>query len=128
MEIIKTKSITKHFGQTVAADNISIQVNQSEIYGFLGLNGAGKTTLIRMLLGMIKPDSGTVTLDFSQVIAATGYGTYFPWSIPGLYSGAGGEYKNLLDPLSYIFLIIKRCRWLFRNNYLLKNSRSNIIK
>lgn len=42
-----------------------------------------------------------LTLVFSQIIAATGYGTYFPWSIPGLYSGAGGEYKNLLDPFSY---------------------------
>lgn len=42
-----------------------------------------------------------LTLVFSQIIAATGYGTYFPWSIPGLYSGAGGEYKKLLDNFSY---------------------------
>ncbi|MFN8348650.1 MAG: ABC transporter permease [Spirosomataceae bacterium] len=38
-----------------------------------------------------------LTLVFAQVIAATGYGSYFPWSVPGLYSGAGGEYKILLD-------------------------------
>ena len=42
-----------------------------------------------------------LTLVFSQIIAATGYGTYFPWSIPGLYSGAGGEYKKLLGHFSY---------------------------
>lgn len=42
-----------------------------------------------------------LTLVFSQIIAAGGYGTYFPWSIPGLYSGAGGEYKKLLNNFSY---------------------------
>jgi ABC-type transport system involved in multi-copper enzyme maturation permease subunit len=47
-----------------------------------------------------------LTLVFSQVIAATGYGAYFPWSIPGLFSGAGGEYKDQLDSLSYIILIL----------------------
>ncbi len=47
-----------------------------------------------------------LTLVFSQVVAATGYGTYFPWSVPGLLSGAGGEYKNLLDSFSYTILIL----------------------
>ncbi len=47
-----------------------------------------------------------LTLVFSQIIAATGYGSYFPWSIPGLYSGAGGAYKNLLDNYSYAILIL----------------------
>lgn len=47
-----------------------------------------------------------LTLVFSQIIAATGYGSYFPWSIPGLYSGAGGEYKELLDNYSYSILIL----------------------
>lgn len=41
---------------------------------------------------------------FAQVIAATGNGNYFPWSIPGLYSGAGGEYKNQLNIASYSIL------------------------
>lgn len=47
-----------------------------------------------------------LTLVFAQIIAATGYGSYFPWSIPGLYSGSGGEYKMLLDNYSYIVLIL----------------------
>lgn len=47
-----------------------------------------------------------LTLVFAQIIAATGYGNYFPWSIPGLYSGAGGEYKSLLNFWSYAVLSI----------------------
>jgi ABC-type transport system involved in multi-copper enzyme maturation permease subunit len=47
-----------------------------------------------------------LTLVFSQVIAATGYGSYFPWAIPGLYSGAGGIYKMLLNEISYIIVIL----------------------
>ena len=47
-----------------------------------------------------------LTLVFAQVIAATGYGSYFPWSIPGLYSGAGGEYKDLLNNYSYAILAL----------------------
>ena len=47
-----------------------------------------------------------LTLVFAQVIAATGYGSYFPWSVPGLYSGAGGEYKEMLDNISYLVLFL----------------------
>lgn len=47
-----------------------------------------------------------LTLVFAQIIAATGYSSYFPWSIPGLYSGAGGEYKALLDNYSYLSLML----------------------
>lgn len=47
-----------------------------------------------------------LTLVLAQVVAAIGYGSYFPWSIPGLYSGAGGAYKNLLDNYSYSILVL----------------------
>lgn len=47
-----------------------------------------------------------LTLVFSQVIAAIGYGAYFPWSVPGLFSGAGSGYKMLLDNYSYGILIL----------------------
>ncbi|MEZ4929328.1 MAG: hypothetical protein R2777_04880 [Chitinophagales bacterium] len=47
-----------------------------------------------------------MTLVSPQVIASLGYGAYFPWSVPGLYSGAGGDYKMLLDNYSYGILIL----------------------
>lgn len=43
---------------------------------------------------------------FAQVIAATGYGSYFPWAVPGLYSAAGEEYKEQLNLISYMLLVL----------------------
>jgi len=55
---IEVKDLTKLFGQLVAVDHVSFQVNEGEFFGFLGPNGAGKTTTIRMLTGIIKKNSG----------------------------------------------------------------------
>ncbi len=55
---LEVKGLTKLFGQLVAVDHISFQVNRGEFFGFLGPNGAGKTTTIRMLTGIIKKNSG----------------------------------------------------------------------
>ena len=60
--VIEAAGLTKRFGDFVAVNNVSLNIRKGEIYGFLGLNGAGKTTTIRMLLGMIKPSAGTVSL------------------------------------------------------------------
>jgi ABC-2 type transport system ATP-binding protein len=62
MTTLSTHGITKTFGTKTVLEQISILVEEGEIYGFLGLNGAGKTTLIRIVLGMIKPSGGTVEL------------------------------------------------------------------
>ncbi len=90
MEVIRTQALSKYFGATPAADDISLHVNQGEIYGFLGLNGAGKTTLIRMLLGMIKPNSGSIQL-FGKTLTSRfdswndiGYLVETPYSYPNL--------------------------------------------
>lgn len=61
-EIIKTNNLTKQYGNLAAVKDLSITVEKGEIYGFIGLNGAGKTTTIRMLLGMIKPTTGSMEL------------------------------------------------------------------
>ncbi len=89
-DIILTDLLTKKFGETAASDRISIHVKEGEIYGFLGLNGAGKTTLIRMLLGMIKPDKGTITL-FGKMLNSKfdqwndiGYLVETPYAYPNL--------------------------------------------
>jgi len=57
--IVQTRGLTKHYGAIVAVDNLNLTVRRGEIYGFLGPNGAGKTTTLRMLLGLIRPTSGT---------------------------------------------------------------------
>ena len=57
--MIRTENISKTFSDVHAVSDLSLNVRDGEIYGFLGLNGAGKTTTIRMLLGMIKPSSGS---------------------------------------------------------------------
>ena len=59
---IEASGLTKRFGEVIAVKDLSLSVQAGEIYGFLGLNGAGKTTTIRMLLGMIKPSVGSVSL------------------------------------------------------------------
>lgn len=56
--VIHTDNLTKKFGNFTAVDHISFEVEQGEIFGFLGANGAGKTTAMRMLCGLSKPTSG----------------------------------------------------------------------
>ena len=53
--MIETKNLTKHFGEVVAVDNLSLHVNRGEIYGLLGENGAGKTTTLECLEGLRSP-------------------------------------------------------------------------
>jgi len=56
---VKIDNLSKKFGDFTAVDQISLEVKQGEIFGFLGANGAGKTTAIRMLCGLLLPTSGT---------------------------------------------------------------------
>lgn len=90
MNVIETHNLSKSFGNTSAVKNVSIHVQEGEIYGFLGLNGAGKTTLIRMLLKLIKADVGEVLL-FGQkpeksadIWNEVGYLVETPFSYPNL--------------------------------------------
>jgi len=54
--------VTKKYGSFTAVDNISFEVKKGEIFGFLGPNGAGKTTTIKMLTGLLKPTSGSISI------------------------------------------------------------------
>ena len=90
-DVIRTKNLTKHFGNVHAVESVSLKVRKSEIYGFLGLNGAGKTTTIRMLLGMIHPTAGSAFLFEEKVSAGScnlwervGYLVETPFSYPEL--------------------------------------------
>jgi ABC-2 type transport system ATP-binding protein len=60
--VISTSTLVKTFGQTRALDGLDLSVNAGDVHGFLGPNGAGKTTTIRVLLGLLRADSGTASL------------------------------------------------------------------
>ncbi len=60
--VLSTDQLTKRYGKRVAVDALSLEVNRGDIFGFLGHNGAGKSTTIRMVLGLIKPTSGSAKL------------------------------------------------------------------
>lgn len=59
---VTTENLTKRYGEHLAVDGVSLRVRRGEVYGFLGPNGAGKTTTLRMVLGLIRPTSGTATV------------------------------------------------------------------
>lgn len=58
MKAVQTEKIVKKFGEKTAVDEVSLTVEEGELFGLLGVNGAGKTTLIRMLTGLTKPTAG----------------------------------------------------------------------
>lgn len=65
--IIETKNLVKVYGQRKVVDDVSLSVEQGTIVGLLGPNGAGKTTTFYMVVGIAKPDGGTVTLDGQDI-------------------------------------------------------------
>ena len=65
--IIETKNLVKIYGQRKVVNNVSLQVEQGTIVGLLGPNGAGKTTTFYMVVGIAKPDAGTVTLHAQDI-------------------------------------------------------------
>jgi ABC-2 type transport system ATP-binding protein len=76
---IRTEGLTRSFGPVRAVDELSIEVPEGSVFGFLGPNGSGKTTTIRLLLGLLKPDAGTlevlghdVRTDAGPIRAASG--------------------------------------------------------
>lgn len=62
MSIIEIKGLTKKYEKLTALDHLDLEVSKGEVLGYLGPNGSGKTTTIRLMLGMIKPTSGQVTI------------------------------------------------------------------
>ena len=66
--VIQVEHLTKQFGRIRAVDDLSFTVSKGEVYGFLGQNGAGKSTTIRMLLSLVRPDSGSISI-FDKNIA-----------------------------------------------------------
>ena len=65
--MLKVENVTKYYDKFKAVDNLSFEVEEGEIFGLLGINGAGKTTTFRMIMGLLEPTSGTITLDGKKI-------------------------------------------------------------
>jgi ABC-2 type transport system ATP-binding protein len=61
--MIKIEGFSKKYGDFVAVDNLSLEIEKGAIFGFLGPNGAGKTTTLRSLMGLLKPSQGKILID-----------------------------------------------------------------
>jgi ABC-2 type transport system ATP-binding protein len=86
--LIQAASLCKAFGEFTAVADVTFSVDSGEVVGFLGPNGAGKTTTIKMLTGLLRPDSGTATIDGHNIqaepMAAKAVIGYVP-DTPNLY-------------------------------------------
>ncbi len=65
--MLKVENVTKYYDDFKAVDNLSFTVRPGEIFGLLGVNGAGKTTTFRMIMGLLEPSSGKITLDGKKI-------------------------------------------------------------
>lgn len=61
--MLKVTNLRKTYKDVIAVDNLNLEVQSGEIYGFIGPNGAGKTTTIKSICGMVKPDKGTISIN-----------------------------------------------------------------
>ena len=61
-KVLEIKNLTKYYGNILAVDNLSLALNEGEIFGFIGPNGAGKSTTIRAIMNLINKNEGIITL------------------------------------------------------------------
>ena len=73
--VVQTSHLTKRYGDHIAVKDLSLKVEQGEVFGFLGHNGAGKTTTIHMLTTLLKPTSGTARISSTARPNAAATGT-----------------------------------------------------
>lgn len=122
MNVIETENLTKRFGTFTAVDHISFEVDEGEIFGFLGANGAGKTTAMRMLCGLSAPTSGKARVAGFDVYKETEqikrnigymsqkfslYGDLKVWENIRLYGGIYGlPKKKLADKTDELLAVL----------------------
>jgi ABC-2 type transport system ATP-binding protein len=102
-EAIRVEALVKTFGRTRALDGLDLTVRTGEVHGFLGPNGAGKTTTLRVLLGLLRADSGTVSLlggdPWRDATVLHRRLAYVPGDVTLWPSLSGGEVIDLLGRL-----------------------------
>ncbi|GAA2092776.1 ABC transporter ATP-binding protein [Microlunatus panaciterrae] len=100
---ISIKGLVKTFGRFTALDHLDLEVEQGEVHGFLGPNGAGKSTTIRVLLGLLKANSGSVSVlggdPWRDVVPLHRRLAYVPGDVSLWPSLTGGEAIDLLGKL-----------------------------
>src|SRR5690606_4263056 len=100
---IATSGLVKTFGATRALDGLDLTVNAGEVHGFLGPNGAGKSTTIRILLGILRADAGSVTVlggdPWADAVALHRRIAYVPGDVELWPNLTGGEAIDLLGSL-----------------------------
>lgn len=97
---IEIRGLTKHFGSVRALDGLDLTVREGEVHGFLGPNGAGKSTTLRILLGLVKADGGSVRLlggdPWTDAVDLHRHIAYVPGDVTLWPSLTGGETIDLL--------------------------------
>jgi ABC-2 type transport system ATP-binding protein len=92
--LIETQALVKRYGDKLAVNNVSLEVQAGEVFGFLGPNGAGKTTTIKMIVGLLQPTSGTIRVAGydvqTQPLLAKAASGYVP-DTPNLYAKLTGR-------------------------------------
>jgi ABC-2 type transport system ATP-binding protein len=118
---VEVEGVVKRFGRQLALDGVDLRVRRGEVYGLLGPNGAGKTTLIRCLVGLVRPDTGTVRvlgrrLPDLGVLARVGYMTQAAALYPDLsvaenlrfFAAISGAAGGVDDALRFVDLEERR--------------------
>ncbi len=138
MAILNINNLYKYFGHVRAVDGVSFNINEGEFFGLLGPNGAGKTTTVKMILGLLEPDQGTIEvfnmdpfLHELEVKHAVGYVSEEPLvyesltvqelfnfiaSIRGFSSEKEQRFVNLLQSLNALQYYDKAIATLSRGN------------
>jgi ABC-2 type transport system ATP-binding protein len=92
--LIETRNLVKKYGEKIAVNDVSFTVQAGEVFGFLGPNGAGKTTTIKIIVGLLQPTSGTVSVAGydvqAQPLQAKAVSGYVP-DTPNLYAKLTGR-------------------------------------
>jgi ABC-2 type transport system ATP-binding protein len=100
---IHAEGLTKYFGEVIGVEELSFEVQRGEVYGFLGANGAGKTTTIRLLLDLLRPTRGRVTVQGldcrRQSLEARRVIGYLPGDFPVYPDLRAGGYLDYLAAL-----------------------------
>ena len=103
MNIIEIKKLTKSFGRNQALNSVDLSVSKGEIYGFIGPNGSGKSTTIRILLGLLRKDSGEVSLlggdPWNDAVKLHRELAYVPGDVTLWPNLTGGEVIDLMGRL-----------------------------